>query len=388
MISKNIQNILTKYLSKQASFSDLERLEEWLENSANKEEFINYVKINYLVDMNTRQFNTDESEKKLLSFILKEKKIDKLKRVRAFFKYAAAVVILIFGAYFYNYSTLSNLEEVAIPSDNITLKTNDGNIQIIDEKGSYNIEDDQGNIIGSQKGTELVYQDKEGVEKLNYNTLTVPFGKRFALLLSDGTKVHLNAGTSLKYPVKFLKGKERKVFLEKGEAYFDVAKDAKHPFVVNNDKINVRVLGTQFNMSSYPEDANITTVLVEGSVSLYASELEYDANKATLLESGFKADWNKSTTSFKVDKADVEIYTAWIDGKIILKHMTFNSIIRKLERHYNVEITNNNKALGEDFITATFDIETIEQVFEVINEIHSIDYKINKNKIIINNKNR
>jgi transmembrane sensor len=218
--------------------------------------------------------------------------------------------------------------------------------------------------------------------------LTVPFGKRFALLLSDGTKVHLNAGTSLKYPVKFLKGKERKVFLEKGEAYFDVAKDAKHPFVVNNDKINVRVLGTQFNMSSYPEDANITTVLVEGSVSLYASELEYDANKATLLESGFKADWNKSTTSFKVDKADVEIYTAWIDGKIILKHMTFNSIIRKLERHYNVEITNNNKALGEDFITATFDIETIEQVFEVINEIHSIDYKINKNKIIINNKNR
>jgi transmembrane sensor len=388
MISKNIQNILTKYLSKQASFSDLERLEEWLENSANKEEFINYVKINYLVDMNTRQFNTDESEKKLLSFILKEKKIDKLKRVRAFFKYAAAVVILIFGAYFYNYSTLSNLEGVAIPSDNITLKTNDGNIQIIDEKGSYNIEDDQGNIIGSQKGTELVYQDKEGVEKLSYNTLTVPYGKRFALLLSDGTKVHLNAGTSLKYPVKFLKGKERKVFLEKGEAYFDVAKDAKHPFVVNNDKINVRVLGTQFNMSSYPEDANITTVLVEGSVSLYASELEYDANKATLLESGFKADWNKSTTSFKVDKADVEIYTAWIDGKIILKHMTFNSIIRKLERHYNVEITNNNKALGEDFITATFDIETIEQVFEVINEIHSIDYKINKNKIIINNKNR
>tara|TARA_B110000967_G_C18899429_1_gene573479 strand:- start:67 stop:1233 length:1167 start_codon:yes stop_codon:yes gene_type:complete len=388
MISKNIQNILTKYLSKQASFSDLERLEEWLENSANKEEFINYVKINYLVDMNTRQFNTDESEKKLLSFILKEKKIHKLKRVRAFFKYAAAVVILIFGAYFYNYSTLSNLEGVAIPSDNITLKTNDGNIQIIDEKGSYNIEDDQGNIIGSQKGTELVYQDKEGVEKLSYNTLTVPYGKRFALLLSDGTKVHLNAGTSLKYPVKFLKGKERKVFLEKGEAYFDVAKDAKHPFVVNNDKINVRVLGTQFNMSSYPEDANITTVLVEGSVSLYASELEYDANKATLLESGFKADWNKSTTSFKVDKADVEIYTAWIDGKIILKHMTFNSIIRKLERHYNVEITNNNKALGEDFITATFDIETIEQVFEVINEIHSIDYKINKNKIIINNKNR
>ena len=73
-----------------------------------------------------------------------------------------------------------------------------------------------------------------------------------------------------------------------------------------------------------------------------------------------------------------------INGRIIMKHMKFNDIIKKLERHYNVEIFNNNKSLGEDFITATFDIETIEQVFEVINELHPIKFKLNKNQITIN----
>jgi transmembrane sensor len=131
----------------------------------------------------------------------------------------------------------------------------------------------------------------------------------------------------------------------------------------------------------------VSTVLVEGSVSLYNIGDKYESKKATILKPGYKADWNKNNKSINIEKADIKIHTAWINGRIILKHIKFNDIIKKLERHYNVEITNNNKSLGNEFITATFDIETIEQVFEVINEIHSIDYKINKNKIIINNKN-
>lgn len=383
MISKKIKNTITKYLSNQASVSELEELELWLEDATNKKEFINYVKINYLIDMNTKKFNTDKSEEKLLAFIFKEKRVIKLKRVKVFFKYAASIAIFLSVAYLYNNND-ETFKEIKIPSEEITLKMDNGNIKVIDEKGTFTIQDKKGKIIGNKKGSELVYDNKGITEQLAYNTLTVPYGKRFAVELSDGTKVHLNAGTSLRYPIKFLKGKNRQVFIETGEAYFDVAKDLNHPFIVNNSKTSVRVLGTQFNMSAYPEDLNITTVLVEGSVSLYSSEEEYNIKTSTLLKPGFKADWNRGSNIIKIEKADVEIYTAWIDGKIILKHMTFNSIIKKLERHYNVEIVNNNKDLGNDFITATFDIETIEQVFEVINEIHPINYKINKNKIIIN----
>ncbi|MGK0326358.1 MAG: hypothetical protein ACJA2M_002888 [Polaribacter sp.] len=392
MISKKTQNILTKYINNQASILELEELEQWLKEDANEKYFIEYVKVNYLIDINLKKFNTSNSETKLLDFISKEKKIHKLIRIKRFSRYAASIAILISVVYFYNQNDNSKIQIDTIPSESITLKMDDGKIKIIDDKGSFKIKDINGNILGSQNGNAIVYNDKTKIEKLVYNTLTVPYGKRFAIKLSDGTKVNLNAGTSLRYPVKFLEGQKRQVYVESGEAYFNVTKDAKHPFIVSNDKVNVRVLGTQFNISSYPEDSSVSTVLVEGSVSLYNIGDKYESKKATILKPGYKADWNKNNKSIYIEKADIEIHTAWINGRIILKHMKFNDIIKKLERHYNVEIINNNTSLGNEFITATFDIETIEQVFEVINEIHSIDYKINKNKnknkIIINNKNR
>jgi transmembrane sensor len=387
MISKKTQHILTKYVNNQASISELEELEEWLESDTNEKYFIEYVKVNYLIDINLKKFNTSNSETKLLDFISKEKKIHKLRKIKRFYKYAASIAILISVVYFYNQNETSKIQLDTIPSESITLKMDDGKIKIIDDKGSFKIKDKKGTILGRQNGSAIVYNNKNKTEKLVYNTLTVPYGKRFALKLSDGTKVNLNAGTSLRYPVKFIEGQNRQVFIEKGEAYFNVTKDAKHPFIVSNDKVNVRVLGTQFNISSYPEDSNVSTVLVEGSVSLYNIGDKYESKKATILKPGYKADWNKNNKSINIEKADIEIHTAWINGRIILKHMKFDAIIKKLERHYNVEITNNNTSLANEFITATFDIETIEQVFEVLNEIHSIDYKINKNIIIISNKN-
>jgi hypothetical protein len=387
MISKKIQHILTKYVNNQASISELEEIEQWLKEDVNEKYFIEYVKINYLIDINLKTFNTLSSETKLLDFISEEKKIHKLRKIKWIYKYAASMTILIATVYFYTQNETSKIQLDTIPSESITLKMDDGKIKIIDDKGSFKIKDKKGTLLGSQNGNAIVYNDKNKIEKLVYNTLTVPYGKRFAIKLSDGTKVNLNAGSSLRYPVKFIEGQNRQVFIEKGEAYFNVTKDAKHPFIVSNDKVNVRVLGTQFNISSYPEDSNVSTVLVEGSVSLYNIGDKYESKKATILKPGYKADWNKNNKSINIEKADIEIHTAWINGRIVLKHMKFNDIIKKLERHYNVEITNKNTSLANEFITATFDIETIEQVFEVLNEIHPIDYKINKNIIIISNKN-
>ena len=337
MISKKTQHILTKYVNNQASISELEELEEWLESDTNEKYFIEYVKVNYLIDINLKKFNTSNSETKLLDFISKEKKIHKLRKIKRFYKYAASIAILISVVYFYNQNETSKIQLDTIPSESITLKMDDGKIKIIDDKGSFKIKDKKGTILGRQNGSAIVYNNKNKTEKLVYNTLTVPYGKRFALKLSDGTKVNLNAGTSLRYPVKFIEGQNRQVFIEKGEAYFNVTKDAKHPFIVSNDKVNVRVLGTQFNISSYPEDSNVSTVLVEGSVSLYNIGDKYESKKATILKPGYKADWNKNNKSINIEKADIEIHTAWINGRIILKHMKFDAIIKKLERHYNEE---------------------------------------------------
>lgn len=384
MVSKKIQNILVKYLNNQASIIEIEEIEDWLNNETNKKIFIEYVKVNYLIDLNLKKFNTSSSQKKLLEFISKEKRVKRIRSIRIFSKYAAAILVFLGIFYFVKNDIITKPTIEKTPTESITLKMSDGSIKVIDEKQNFKIKDKDGNELGTQNGNAIVYSNKNKLEKLIYNTLTVPNGKRFALKLSDGTKVNLNAGTSLRYPVKFIKGQNRQVYVENGEAYFNVAKDTKHPFVVTNNKVNVRVLGTQFNISSYPEDSSVSTVLVEGSVSLYNVGDAYDTKKATLLKPGYLADWNKTHKSIKIEKADIEVHTAWINGRIILKHMKFNDIIKKLERHYDVKINNNNKSLEKELITATFDIETIEQVFEVISELHPIKFKIINNQITIN----
>ena len=138
-------------------------------------------------------------------------------------------------------------------------------------------------------------------------------------------------------------------------------------------------------VKSYKDGQYVKGLVTEALVHPTEAVVDvYKSEKATLLKPGYLADWNKTNKTIKIKKADVKVQTAWINGRIILKHMKFSHIIKKLERHYDVRIKNNNKSLGEELITATFDIETIEQVFEAIKEIHPIEYKIKEKIITIN----
>tara|TARA_R110002050_G_scaffold268550_1_gene410692 strand:+ start:37957 stop:39108 length:1152 start_codon:yes stop_codon:yes gene_type:complete len=382
MISQDILILIIKYLNKQATLLERNELEKWLKNHNNYKIYKEYVKINYLIDLNMDMFDADDSKKELLELIDKEKKQFKRLRYTRVMKYAAITILFLGIGYFYQQGYLTKNSEIIISQNNITLQLENGDVDIINEDSTSQVIDLNGNVIGSQKGNHLVYSNEIIKENLTYNTLKVPYGKRFKVELSDGTVVNLNAGTSLKYPVKFIAGKNREVFL-KGEAFFNVVKDVKHPFIVNTNEVDVRVLGTKFNISSYDEDEDINTVLVEGAVSLYSKETVYDPKTSIVLNPGSKAAWNKAKNHIDITDADIEMSTAWIDGRIIFKHMPFDKITKKLERHYNVKIINKNESLGKDFVTATFDIESVEEVFKVINEIHPIDYTITDNQIII-----
>ncbi|SDF05839.1 protein of unknown function, partial [Pricia antarctica] len=147
--------------------------------------------------------------------------------------------------------------------------------------------------------------------------------------------------------------------------------------------MDVRVLGTKFNIMAYPEDREINTVLVEGSVSLYSSESGYDPKKADKLEPSYKATWDKFYERMDVEKVDTDIYTGWIDGKLVLKEMSFKNIVPKLERYYNVSIDNTYEALNNEVFTATFDIETIDEALRIFAEETPFQYKFNKDRITI-----
>lgn len=394
-IKSHLLRLISSYTTNGITKDQFNDLQEWLnENPENKQTFSEYLRFyKKSRSISFREYlDKDKSWKEIVLKLERPLKIDDnkseskvifLKSFSRVFKYAAIAILFLGIGFLYQQGYFTNDLENTSPNQHITLQLENGNVEIINEDGSSKIVDAQGHVVGSQNGNQLVYTNKEAKETLEYNTLTVPYGKRFEIQLSDGTVVTLNAGTSLKYPVKFIKGKNRQVFL-KGEAFFNVTKDKSHPFIVNANEIDVRVLGTQFNITSYLEDEYINTVLVEGSVSIYDKETTYNSEASTLLKPGFKAAWNKKENNIGIEEADIEIYTAWLQGKIIFKHIPFDNIVKKLERHYNVEIINNNASLGKDFITASFDVETIEQVFKVINEIHPIEYSIRDNKIIIN----
>lgn len=298
---------------------------------------------------------------------------------------AAAVVAFLLVYNFYNlgYFGGGSDEIILQEQEYITLELEDGSTKIISQDGTVQVTNKQGEVVGKQEGSRLVYDNSEASEKLVFNTLRVPYGKRFELQLSDGTTVHLNAGTSLKYPVKFLKGKKRQVYLE-GEAYFDVTKDTGHPFIVNVDDLDVKVLGTQFNVSNYPEDAQSQVVLVEGSVDLYAhNQAQSETKEHTLLKPGFKGSFNKMNAHIATERVVTSIYTSWVQGGLVFRNMPFNNILKKLERHYDVSITNNNKDLAQEIFNASFTEVPIEKILEYLKITYNIDFEVDGKNITI-----
>ena len=336
-----------------------------------------------------------DSEVLLQKILFKIGDIEKKKKVRTFLPHPnigfwsgiAATFLLLAGVYFYNQNTVeTSTVPISIENDPnsgvITLQLDNGTIETISENGERKITTTNGNLVASQQGNTLQYTAAEDQNKLVYNTLNIPFGRQFDLVLSDGTKVKLNSGSSIKYPVRFLKGQDRKVFL-KGEAYFDVTTDKAHPFIVNADEMNIRVLGTQFNLSFYPEDEDISTVLVEGAVVLYKEGADINTNTSSQLVPGQMAEWNKINNTMTVKEVDTNIYTAWKDGYLLFKASPFYSIRSKLERHFNITIEDRSGRLANQIYTATFRNETIEEILEAFKEDTHFEYIQQGSKIII-----
>lgn len=382
-------SLIEKYLSGNALETEVQEIFTWIESSPeNKATFIHYKKIWSLSASNT-------SDHKLALQVI-QRKISKNKRRKLLvLKYAAVFtgLFIISSILYYqienqvNYKIEDQVKTIQPVLNQVTLKLEDGSVKIIQNDKDFNILDKNGDLVGQKEDSKLVYNNtpkKEQIKQLSYNVLKVPYGKRFEIELSDGSLVHLNAGSSLKYPVQFIKGQPRKIYFE-GEAYFEIAKDKEHPFLINVEDINISVLGTQFNLSFYPEDPEINTVLVEGSVLLYEEGKENDKESSVLLTPNHKASWNKSKKEMKVDKVDISTFVAWKDGILLFKNMPFINIIKKLERHFDLTIENQYEFLNNQKYTASFDLENIEDILESFKEDTPFEYTKSNNKIIITN---
>ena len=221
----------------------------------------------------------------------------------------------------------------------------------------------------------VVYSRKEVSREMVYNSLEVPIGTEYSLVLSDGTRVCLNSQSRLTYPVVF-DSKERVVELE-GEAYFDVEEDAERPFLIKIRDAAVKVLGTSFNVKAYSDEGRIITTLVEGNVLFMSKAGE------VLLRSGDQVCYDHNGSAWSKRRVDAELYTSWKEGTLKFENERLEDLLKVLKRWYGVEIFYTRPALKEQLYSGSLRrYEEIKNVLCVLEMTSDICFTV-KNKTVI-----
>jgi hypothetical protein len=369
-----IENIILKFFNDDCSSIELEELLDFILIEENYAIFKDYVNINHFATMTLNKFDKSSLINELETRIKKEKRTNKIKSYKQSLLLVAAVFICVFGL-----SYIADFNKIDTDSKNIILTTSSGQKVILD---ANEIQLKKLDGIVETKSNTLVYNKDENLETFVKNTIDVPYGKRFKLNLSDGTMVYLNSGSSFTYPVSFIDGIDREVFLS-GEAFFDVSSDSLNTFKVVSTGSFVEVYGTKFNFKDYQEDNFSEVILTEGSLGVKNT---ISNSETIVLRPGYKAKVNYAGEGVEIKEVNTMLYTSWIDGRIIFRDENINNMITKLERIYDVVIINNNDKLNDEYINATIltETESIENVLDYLEEIYNLNYKIINNKIIIN----
>ncbi|SFH39896.1 FecR family protein [Pedobacter insulae] len=269
---------------------------------------------------------------------------------------AASIVVLISIALslkFFAFQQSGNIDKIKVNTqvakiipgkNNAVLTLSNGQKIILNEQNIGELAMEGDVVINKFKDGELSYavnkEQTNGV--LQFNTISTPRGGEYRVILPDGTKVWLNAHSSLRYPVNFT-GNERVVEIA-GEAYFEVSKNKLKPFRVIANAVEVKVLGTHFNVMAYADEQLISTTLLEGSVNV----------NNTILVPGQQAQLNKQNNKIRVSKVNTEEVVAWKNGLFIFRNEDSQSIMKKISRWYDVEVIFKDRKLINERFGGTF----------------------------------
>jgi transmembrane sensor len=209
--------------------------------------------------------------------------------------------------------------------------------------------------------------------KLVWQTISTPPGVKAHFVLPDSTSIWLNSSSSIAYPTTF--GNHNRQVKMTGEAFFDVVKDSRHPFLVALGTINVNVTGTRFDIMNFEKEAITEVILESGKIELCKGSQE---NPVFLSEMkpGEKASYNKTENSLILDKVDSRRYSSWIEGKLIFKDDPMKDVIQRLNHWYNVEIEVADPEILGYVYTATFQNESLEQILELLTISAPIRYQV------------
>jgi ferric-dicitrate binding protein FerR (iron transport regulator) len=337
IVSQALSDAIEKYLRGEASPEETALVNEWYDAFNDTTVIVN--------DSTTTKEETDQRMRSVLSRLaMQDAPVAKVYPMKRWVAAASIALLVAAGAiYLINRKAVKPAPVMArqsslpvIPGSNkAMLILDDGSAVTLDETATQQVLRQQGTDINVQQQS-LVYNNAgtPASAEVAYNTLKTPRGGQFELVLPDGTKVWLNAASSLKYPVAF-NGKDRKVILS-GEAYFEVAQNQQQPFIVQLPRMQVQVLGTHFNVTAYADEMNVRTTLLQGAVKVN------NEKNNQLLKPGQQAVLADDATDFIVKETDVSSAIAWKEGKFHFAGEEISVTLRQIARWYDLNLRYEN----------------------------------------------
>jgi transmembrane sensor len=319
-------------------------------------------------------------------------RIDQVSKVKkpAFYKYAAAAAVLLFtlsGLWWFAYHGKSKLETPVLAIVKPIVPGRLGALLTLSTGKKVNLDSGTTGVLakeGNQKITKLqsgqiAYQPAEATQGVSatvlYNTLSTPRGKYYELALSDGSKVWLNSASSITYPAMFT-GSARKVTIT-GEVYFEVAKDAGHPFIVEAGEQTVQVLGTHFNIMAYADEPGVITTLLEGSVKVT------NQNAFKLIKPGQAASTLSGDAKVNVTEVNVADAVAWKEGYFKFNSEALTTIMRKVSRWYDVDVEFKDHMENKKIYGTYARSKTIKSLLNDLESTGSVHFKTEGRRIIV-----
>lgn len=365
-MEKQIDNLIMAYLYRTISDTDMQVLRAWLnESEENKVRFRNLTNLAGLAERVADWQTAGEGEEQAWQLLMERRQhiglapIRRINSLKRYWQVAAAVAVIVVGtAIYFGLSSRHGIKgghddhkEIVVTTDvqpggqKAILRLADGD--------SINLDSSQGGILAKQGNIDILkadgaisYKDNGGLNRESLvNTLIVPKGGQYRLLLSDGTKVWLNSQSSISYPTVFEKNKDRTVNIT-GEVYFEVAhltnERGRTPFIVNvPNGVKVEVLGTHFNINAYEDEQAVATTLLEGKVKVV--QTNSDKANIVILQPNEQALAGVQPGVKVAKTVDIEQVMAWKNGKFYFKSMKLDVVMRQISRWYNVDIVYEGK---------------------------------------------
>ena len=382
--------IIKKYILNKLTENEHKEFQLWYNSNPKHKEYVENYKSQLNITFETVNQNEINQEwTKLNKTILKKRRI-------IFLKYAASIVTVFGLLGTLSYTLLFKEKDKSEINKNIAQTTHikrkeskpililsDGTKQILSNKDLKLSEN--GINITKQKNTINYTQNnksKNTSKQIQYNSIYIPRGGYYRVILSDGTQVYLNSDTKIKYPVQFI-GKTREVSIQ-GEAFFKVTKNKHQPFIVKTSNQSIKVLGTEFNISAYKDDNFTNTTLVEGKVALQYKDVK---KKNIVLKPGENAFFNKQNKKLEINNVNTYNYTAWIKGRFVFERESLDNIMTKLSRWYDVKVFYfDDKAKTYNFSMDIKKENSIHQILNLLEKASDLKFKIKDKTLLITKK--